>query len=135
MIAKILVPMDFTESSDDALEYALAVADRHGAEVEILYVWPVGSGIFAETPEGIAMEETLSAAESERVSGRLEFGEEPATVILGILEQEPFDLVVLGRGRKGGNGAVRELGHVAANVTRTTHCPVVTIPSSDEEAA
>src|SRR3954454_15668699 len=120
-IDKILVPVDFSPCSDAALDYALAVADECGAEVEVLHVWsprerktpiPTGSRadevdaedgptseIFAETPEGIAMEERLSAAEWKhpaRVSGRLEFGEEPSSVILAILEREKFDLVVMG---------------------------------------
>lgn len=132
MIARILVPMDFSPCSDDALEYALSLADEHGAEVEILYVWPVENGLFAETPQGIAMEKRLSAAESDhptRVSGRLEFGDEPDLVILDILEHEPFDLVVLGRERE------KELGHVATKLKSTAPCPVVTVPPPDEEAA
>ena len=132
MIARILVPMDFSQCSDEALDYALSLADQHGAEVEILYVWPVENGLFAETPQGIAMEQRLSAAESEhptRVCGRLEFGDEPADVILEILEHEPFDLVVLGREPE------KELGHVATNIKEDAPCAVVTIPPPDEEAA
>jgi nucleotide-binding universal stress UspA family protein len=104
---KILVPVDFTPSSDAALDYALAVADSCGAEVEMLYVWrprehdPDGvTAIFADTPEGRAMEQRLSAAESvhaARLSGRLEFGADPARVIVGILERERFDMVVVSR--------------------------------------
>jgi universal stress protein A len=126
---KILVPVDFTPSSDAALDYALAVADECGAEVEVLYVWRPrerdggASAIFADTPEGVAMEQRLSAAESEhpaRVCGRLEFGEEPSSVIVDILERERFDLVVMGREGEG--------GHVNAHVAKTARCKVVTRP-------
>jgi nucleotide-binding universal stress UspA family protein len=38
MIQKILVPTDFSEAADHALDYALNVADKYGASVEILNV-------------------------------------------------------------------------------------------------
>jgi nucleotide-binding universal stress UspA family protein len=119
-IEKILVPIDFTPASDAALRYALAVADETGAEVEVLYVWQP-STIFAVSPEGVAMEERLSAAEVEhrdcRVCGRLEFGEAPDLVILAILERERFDLVVM--------GADESRRHVAENVASHSPCKVV----------
>src|SRR5688572_15691650 len=130
-MARILVPMDFSPCSDGALAYALSIANTSEAEVEIVYVWtaPPRSGIFADTHEGVAMEKRLSSASATSrvsVSGRLEFGTEPATVILEILEREAFDLVVLGR--------EREPGPVATNIARTARCRVVTIPSTDEAA-
>ena len=130
---KILVPVDFSPSSDAALEFALAMADAIGAEVEVLHVWRPSS-IFADTPEGIAMEMRLSAAENghaARVCGRLEFGEEPSSVILSILDQESFDLVVMGREGEGRRGAsTPPVGHVAAQVARTTKCRVVMLPAT-----
>jgi nucleotide-binding universal stress UspA family protein len=124
-IERILVPVDFSPLSDAALEYALAIADECGAEVEVLYVWspresesePASSAIFADTPEGLAMEQRLSAADVEhkaRVCGRLEFGVEPSTVILAILAREHFDLVVMGQ--------------ISASVAETAPCKVVTMP-------
>jgi nucleotide-binding universal stress UspA family protein len=99
IIDKILVPVDFSPCPDTALDYALTVADECGAEVEVLHVWspherktpiPMGgpadqvdgdqgptSEIFADTPEGVAMEHRLSEADwkhAARVSGRLEYG-------------------------------------------------------------
>lgn len=123
MIERILVPVDFTPCSDAALDYALAVADACGAEVHVLYVWrPRDRTIFAETPQGVAMEQRLSAAEYDhaaRVSGRLEFGEEPSRVILEILSRESFDLVVMGRHAR---------GRVAGSVASSAPCTVVTMP-------
>lgn len=124
---KILVPVDFSPSSDAALDYALSVADACGAEVEMLYVWTPpeddqeqgARAIFADTPAGRAMEERLSRAESNhpaRLCGRLEFGAEPSSVILDILERERFDMVVVARVRASVvEGAPRK-------------CKVITVP-------
>ncbi|MDB5215323.1 MAG: hypothetical protein JWO86_3250 [Myxococcaceae bacterium] len=140
MTRKILVPIDFSPCSDAALRHALTIADENGAEVEVLYVWAVdepnaerGSSIFADTPQGIAMEELLSAAESDhttRICGRLEFGDEPSRVILEILERERFDMVVMGVEGQGNNEGNRgpDSGHVAANVVKTAPCKVITTP-------
>jgi nucleotide-binding universal stress UspA family protein len=146
MKTRILVPIDFSPCSDAALEHALAIADESGAEVEVLYVWCLrvpaegGTTIFADTPQGIAMERRLSAAESDhaaRVCGRLEFGDEPSSVILEILQRERFDMVVMGTegegNRREANATNSEhdappSGHVAANVAKTAKCKVVTTP-------
>ena len=160
-IDKILVPVDFSPCSDAALDYALNVADQCGAEVEVLHVWspherkapvPMGgpadeldadqgpvSEIFADTPEGVALERRLSEADRKhaaRVSGRLEYGTEPSSVILSILDRERFDLVVMGNEGEGHRRehcegrSDHESGHVAAGVAQTTACKVVTCSSA-----
>jgi nucleotide-binding universal stress UspA family protein len=137
MTKRILVPIDFSPCSDAALEHALAIADDADAEVEVLYVWcphepssqaAGGSAIFADTPQGIAMQQRLSAAESAhaaRVCGRLEFGDEPSRVILAILQREHFDMVVVGPAT----------GRVTACLAKTTHCRVVTSPPPAEPSS
>ncbi len=146
MVRRILVPIDFSVCSDAALKQALAIAADGGddVEVEVLYVRPVRqrvreSAFFADTPQGIAMEQRLSAAEcahAARVSGRLEFGDEPSSVILEILDREGFDMVVMGiegvgNRRNAANATSDETppsGHVAANVAKLARCKVVTMP-------
>jgi hypothetical protein len=94
MTKRILVPIDFSPCSDAALEHALA------------------------------MQERLSAAESThatRVCGRLEFGAEPSTVILSILERERFDMVVVGK----------LAGRVATHLAKAAPCRVVTTPPAE----
>lgn len=156
MTRRILVPIDFSPCSDAALRHALTIADENGDEVEVLYVWCVDEptsrrrgSIFADTPQGIAMEERLSAAESghsAHICGRLEFGAEPSRVILEILERERFDMVVMGlegegRNRQSGSqassegGEGPESGHVAANVVKTAPCKVITTPPPPPSSA
>jgi hypothetical protein len=61
-----------------------------------------------------------------------EYGEEASSVILGILDRERFDLVVMGNEGEGHRredregGSEHESGHVAARVAQTTACKVVT---------
>lgn len=124
-IEKILVPIDFTPCSKRALDYALAVADECGAEVEVVYVWRP-CGIFAETREGLEMEQLLTAAEYDheaRVCGRLEFGDEPCSIILAILQHERFDLLILGVDEEQGRG------HVAEELKKTAPCAVIAMPA------
>lgn len=141
-IGKILVPVDFSPASNAALDYALAVADACGAEVEILHVWRPRARVFADTPEGQAMQECLISAENNHsapLSGRLEFGRDPSRVILDILARESFDLVVMGTdGRDEADGGER----LPARVAKTARCKVMTRAVSarssdegDEEAA
>lgn len=136
-VGRILVPVDFSPCSDVALEWALSMAETWGAEVEILHVWsPRVRAIFAETPEGLALAQRLSAAENAhaaRVSGRLEFGEDPSTVILSILARERFDLVVLGS--HGDGGRAPSSGHVATQVATVAPCKVVRLGSTGEPEA
>lgn len=142
MIRKILVPVDFSTCSDAALEQALAIADGSDAEVDVLYVRSREreSGFFADTPQGIAMEQRLSAAEGShvaRVRGRLEVGDEPSSVILEILDREHFDMVVMGVEGDGNRRTLESTasddqvppsGHVAANVAKLARCKVITMP-------
>jgi universal stress protein A len=141
-IDRILVPVDFSPCSDAALRWALSIADACGAEVCVLHVWcprhAPHANIFADSPEGHALECRLSEAEAARptarVSGRLEFGEEPSTVILDILSREPFDLVVIGRHGDGGREPFG--GHVASRLATVAPCPVVRLrPTGEPEAA
>lgn len=122
MFQRILVPVDFTPCSDAALDHALVIADAWGAEVELLHVWaPSDRTIFAETAEGLALQKRLSEAEHAhpaKVSGRLEFGGDPASVILDVLERGAFDMVVMGR---------HAPGRVAEQVASRAPCAVVTL--------
>ena len=72
------------------------------------------------------MAERLSAAERthpSRVSGRLEFGNQPSRVSVDIVQREGFHLVVMGSDGEG-------RGHVVAVVAKATACKVVTRPET-----
>jgi nucleotide-binding universal stress UspA family protein len=145
VINRILVPADFSRCSLAALDYAVAMADRLVAEVDVLHVWEApprlrGDGglldAFVATHAGEEMRRYLARYEGRTrasIHGRLETGD-PCDTILDVAEREGYDLIVMGtRGRTGISHAL--LGSVAEKVIRRAPCPVVTIRTPEQEEA
>jgi nucleotide-binding universal stress UspA family protein len=145
----ILHPTDFSESSRYALELACALARDQAARVVILHVLPrPASLIGGDVPAHKAhhAEEDLKAYRDEmsnllakvrerascaQVDTKLKEGP-VAEVISRTAAETPCDLVVMG---SHGQSRVRAamLGSVAAAVTRSAHCPVVTVEIPEQE--
>jgi nucleotide-binding universal stress UspA family protein len=140
-LRRILVPTDFTETSDKALDWAIALAERLGASVTVMHSYeiPIVSfpdGAMIATPEiatriADASRATLDGAIQKRQGCRV-----PLDAVLregtawdeinAVAESIDADLVVIGtHGRRGLARAL--LGSVAENVIRTAHRPIVTI--------
>jgi nucleotide-binding universal stress UspA family protein len=151
-IRKILVPTDFSETSEAAARYALELAATMGASVTLLHayaldVYPVGAdgAVYIPSPETVA--ETMRAAgrELDRFRTRLPQGipidartmeGRAAEAIVSTARDHGFDLVVMGtHGRTG----LRHLliGSVAEHVVRTSAVPVLTVrpPTAAQVAA
>jgi universal stress protein A len=137
---RILVPADFSASSDAALDYAISLAWRVGATVDLLHVWDLdataqGDGtrtaFFADSCDGMAMEHALSRTQHGRVEvrGRLEFGELSET-IARVATSDQFDLVVMGRGAE--RASLPNSDNVARDVALAVRCPVITIRATME---
>lgn len=140
-IKKILAPIDFTETAEHALDYAVDLAASLGAVVQVVYVYEPPVYSFAEAvliapPEMAAKisdkaQQLLDAAvESRRarcpsISGVLLNG--AAWEEIGRLAAEQkFDLIVMGtHGRRGIPRAL--LGSVAEKVLRTSTVPVLAV--------
>jgi nucleotide-binding universal stress UspA family protein len=147
-LQKILVPVDFSESSRAALDYAAMFAARFGAEVTVLHVVePVPLAVpFAVGPMPdpgsltMSMEMENSAKEGlERflappapelnAQRKVTMGP-PAEEILRIAEGDGVDLVVMGT--HGRRGLARLLmGSVASEVVKRASCPVMTVRSGE----
>ena len=138
---RILVPTDFTETSDLAIDWAIAVARRLGSRITLMHSYElpiVGfpDGALVATPDiathlADASRTALDAAVARRqgldvvVDGILREGVawEEINRVAGEIEA---DLVVIGtHGRRGLARAL--LGSVAEKVVRTAHCPVTLI--------
>jgi universal stress protein A len=138
---RILVPADFSASSDAALDYATSLAWRVGATVDLLHVWDLDAtaqregprtAFFADSCDGMAMEQALSRTQHGRVEvrGRLEFGELSET-IARVATSDHFDLVVMGRGTERPS-SLPNSDNVARDVALAVRCPVITIRATME---
>lgn len=151
---RILVPTDFSDCSHAACDLASQLATRFGATIDLLHVdepaaWQgfvipelvvsmpneASSSLheFVQTRTQRALEhlvESLQRAGVMQVRHRTEVGE-PGGVITRIVEEEPFDLIVMGtHGRKGFERLM--MGSVAERVVRQARCPVLTVRARDE---
>ncbi len=140
-LERILVPVDFSDCSLDALKYAVAVAKQAKASVMLLHVLePVSYGLdfTLGTSRARRLEvetwtkrlEELAATHQHPgmvVESRLRGGI-PADSILDAAQTHPCDLIVMGtHGRRGISHALS--GSVAEAVLRKAHCPVIAVRS------
>jgi nucleotide-binding universal stress UspA family protein len=144
MVQRILVPVDFSECSWAALEYARYFARCYQATVHVLHVWETppyvdpGTTVdvpgrtqtlaeFLRSPAGNEMKRLLDALEdagSGEVFCRLESGD-PCDTIVSVAHED-YDLVVMGtHGRTGLTHLL--LGSIAERVVRRAPCPVLTV--------
>jgi nucleotide-binding universal stress UspA family protein len=137
---RILVPTDFDEGADGALDLAVDVAKKYGASITLLHAYEVPlyvySGVPAVpadywTPIRNAASRRLEAAvadlekRSPGAKAMLSQGA-PWEQILQAAEETKADLIVMGtHGRRGLTHAV--LGSVAEKVVRLSPIPVLTV--------
>lgn len=144
-LSRILAPIDFSPSSRAALEYALFLAARTGAALEVLHVWEpagyVGPGSLALLPVAAGQpgwEQTRADVqrEVEALIGRS--GDRPASLSVRVEAGQPDDAVIsaakavqadlIVMGTHGRTGLARLLlGSIAESVLRRATCPVLTV--------
>jgi nucleotide-binding universal stress UspA family protein len=132
-LKNILLATDFSEASEKAFNYAVAMARRHGSKISLVHVIPPQSESFASELqrqrheaerqlESVASRSQLHRIQHEtlvRVGSVWE-------VLSTVIQQQDIDLVVIGtHGRSGLKKLV--LGSVAEEVVRRAGCPVLTV--------
>jgi len=138
---RILVPVDFSDCSIEALEYAAWLAQRSGASLSLLHVLePVSYGLdFTLSHE--PKREDMRARVTQRLAGLVEAlagaaiaadshvrGGLPADSILDSAKTLPADVIVMGtHGRRGLSHMLS--GSVTEAVLRQSRCPVLTVRS------
>ncbi|MEJ2242719.1 MAG: universal stress protein [Candidatus Bathyarchaeota archaeon] len=149
MIKKILVPVDGSEHSNKALDYALDLAEKYSANIKLLTVAQpviVSESMFLSQPmmppETTVMyvneietahkkilqnayKKAKKAKPKIKISKQLENGR-PADIITEIANSQDFDLIVMG---SRGIGGIKEffLGSVSDRVADKAHCPVLIV--------
>ncbi len=148
-IDRILVPVDFSSDSDEALEVAREVAATYGAShIDVVHVValpaaPLGPGLPTAAPIHLDIarqaRESLSELSAEASEGKPSISirvlEGPAAWrIVETAEEVGADLIVLGS--HGLSGLRRFLiGSVSERVVRWAHCPVWVLRRPYEEQA
>ena len=139
---KILVPIDFSTCSEQALDYAVALAERLGGTVHLvsaigipaLGVPELGVGITSTMIDKLVTENqaALDKLAATRNGSTKTIGQvlmrtgDARDVILATAEEVKADLIVMGtHGRRGISRAL--LGSVAETVVRTSPVPVLTV--------
>ena len=145
----ILMPTDFSEPSQRALEYATSLASRLGTSIHLLHVvyFPLEA---AASPEGYWVDLTgvrnqmRTEAESQiktlaaslqgiKVTTQVVEGTSPARAIVQAAKERPAQMIVMGTHGRGGVSHLL-LGSVAERVVRTATCPVMTVSAAIGEA-
>lgn len=143
MITNILVPVDFGDSDEQSVEYAITLSEKFDAKLTLLHAtWLPPSG-FGGLPGPVAwplddMErEAKKALEPlfKRIQARCPNAEvvyalgEPWEQILATAKQRGADLIVMGtHGRRGFQHFL--LGSVAERVVRMSPVPVLTVSAA-----
>jgi nucleotide-binding universal stress UspA family protein len=140
-IARILVPIDFSDQSEPVVEWASHLAKEHGSKIWLLHAYhlPVefqqleGAYLPADFWANVRDEATKSmakTAEGIRAAG-IEVEEVvregyPATVIEEEAERIEADLIVIGTHGLSGLKHLL-LGSIAERVVQKSPCPVLTV--------
>jgi universal stress protein A len=143
-IRRILCPVDFSSTSREAMRFAADLAQRFGASMTLLHVYPVPGyvlpeGFLTAGPDVLAeVEERTHASLAEwqaevhkigvtEVEIATAMGNAASEIVRHAVEDKA-DMVVMGtHGRTGLAKLV--LGSVADKVVRMAGCPVLTVPS------
>jgi nucleotide-binding universal stress UspA family protein len=139
-VQRILVPVDFSETSKKALEYAQYFAHRFDAKLDVLHVWKpseyAGDAMVRLTrsePE-LTLSTFLRNHADRQLSvflqdvphsNRMLESGEPAQVIAKVAGEGAYDLIVMGTHGRTGLSHVM-MGSVAEKVVRLAACPVLT---------
>jgi len=144
-LKSILVPVDFTEPSLNALKYARALAGAFGSQVHVfhaiedpaVYAWEVYSPpLVREDLEKNALsqlQQLLTAEEKKQFQAEftVRIGA-PFVEIIRFAKEKNTDLIIMGTH---GRGAIAHLllGSVAERVVRKAPCPVMTVRHPEHE--
>ena len=141
MFKKIVCPVDFSEFTDEILNYAVDIAKKYNAELHLIHIIP-NLNYFTPyesflTPENlIAIERNIEKEvdkDFDKITKTLDMSVKKVVKtgvtfveIIDYIKTEGIDLVVMGTH---GRSAIEHIliGSVAEKVVRKSPCPVLTI--------
>lgn len=140
---KILVPLDFSEHSERAVQLAAELARRYQAPLTLFHVYelvpyaaPEGHALYTPPPPVTGLFEEFERRLQEVKARAIDAGAGEvdtllregfvAPQIIELAQEKHFDLIVMGtHGRQGISHLL--MGSVAEKVVRTAPCPVLTV--------
>lgn len=139
---KILVPTDFSEHADKALDYAVAIANAFGSEIILVHTFELYSttGMFTSVESYMEEDAHKDLAQSiHRVRPKLKHGinirhklyrGDAAPVIAQVADKEEVDIIIMGT--QGASG-LEEIftGSTANGVIKISQVPVLVIPEGE----
>jgi nucleotide-binding universal stress UspA family protein len=151
-LKRILVPIDFSEQSRKAMEYALSFARQFNAEVLLLHVieiaplatpaWPISSvPMMHDVTTQASLRESAAKqlagwraeiSSQARVKASVREGISAHAEIVAAASDGNFDLVILGtQGRTGLSHLL--IGSTAERVVRHAPCPVLVVREREHD--
>jgi len=144
MYEDILVPVDGSEASMDAVTHAASLAEVHDARIHVIYVVQPQAGVESagvdvvgaledvgkraiEDAEALAREAGIESVETAILEGT------PHRQIMEYAEDNGIDLVVMGTHGRTGLGRLL-LGSVTEKIVRVSSVPVLTVRPTDGES-
>ncbi len=137
----LLVPVDFSETSKAALDYAISIAKEEGAEITVLHVWeespllslagllPLGDeqsdGLLSsfEKKQRENLDKFIAQFDYPKLKPMIKGGA-PAVEIVRCAEELSVDLIIIGSiGKTGIRGML--LGNTAERVARVLPCSIL----------
>lgn len=148
-LRRILVPVDFSQHSEQALKYAAALAEKFGAELFLIHVFQdltvYQTEVVSGAPPIMPPVEQLTASirgdmarlvqekNLQRFATHTEIVEgAPVEEIVDYAKEKDIDLIVLGTHGRGWLAHVI-MGSVAEKVVRKAPCPVLTVRLAEHE--
>lgn len=142
---RILVPTDFSETSEAAVRHGVDLARAFNAGLILLYVGDAVREVATEFPLGLDASQVdadrerllrlMSPADQAQVHPEFVMvAGSPAAEIVRCAEEREVDVIVMGTHGRGGVTHLL-LGSVAEQVIRTAPCPVLVIRNTPASAA
>ena len=149
MIKKILCPTDFSENSEHALKYALALAILSQADLQLFHVvepitYPQSTEFFEPVLDEVELMMKMEAAYQKQLEDQVIALKEEYLKITGKLvngntfleiiqaARDDVDMIVMGTHGRTGLAHVL-IGSVAERVVREAPCPVLTVKHPEHE--
>jgi nucleotide-binding universal stress UspA family protein len=128
-VDRVMVATDRSETADRAVRWAANVAEAYRAELLLLQVLPV-----SDEDEGPEVDLSLAREELAGTRGRARVvvDADPAQAILGAVEQEQVDVVVVGNLGMAGRKQFL-LGNIPNRISHNARCTVVIVNTTPQD--